>query len=374
MIPTRLLITLLLLVVLAATATLLLHNNTSPEQQPETTSPTATTTTPDIPIPAKPVLPTAEMLGQHFVIGHWANTPVASTTALIEAYQLGGVIIMSAPEDPDEIKDWVGAWQAASEQPLFIAIDQEGGPVSRLKGSRFIQTSQKEITGTSSAYTVGKTRGSELAALGINLNFAPVLDSAEQTDSFMYDRVFPDRESSATLAASMLAGFEEAAVFGAVKHFPGHADTPEDSHTILPTVSIPLEELDEFTRPFRELIAEHPPIALMTAHVFLPEIDTVPATLSSFFLTDYLRDELQYTGLIITDDMIMDAITASSTSAAASVQALRAGADMILFAAEPTEVTVAIMETESAMQRDPLFTEALETSYWRIIETKQGLD
>lgn len=289
-------------------------------------------------VPPTEVAKSPEILGQLFMVGHWANTPVASTTELIKKYGIGGVIIMSAPEDANEIKAWTKEWRAASAFPLFIAIDQEGGPVSRLKDDNFTQTGQREIYDIETAYAVGKKRGEELAALGINMNFAPVLDTAKNPDSFMYERVFKNQNESALLADAMVRGMSESGVIAVPKHFPGHDDTNVDSHKELPSVDISKAELQNFTTPFRTLIKEYPPAAMMTAHVLFPKVDDVPATLSHFFLTDYLRGELGFEGLIITDDMSMDAIDSNWGMAEATTKALEAGADMVLFAAEPAVI------------------------------------
>lgn len=319
------------------------------------------------------VVPLEEKIGQLFLIGHWAKSPLSSTTDLIRKHHLGGVVIMSAPVNITEINDWTITWNEVAPLPLFIAIDQEGGPVSRLKGADFIQTSQRDISEISSAYEVGKTRGSELKALGINMNFAPVLDSATNPDSFMYERSFPNKTNSAILAAAMIEGMSESSVIGVTKHFPGHNDTVEDSHTTLPTVPIKLSELNAFASQFSDLIRKQEPDAIMTAHILFPNIDEYPASISAFFLTEYLRDTLKYNGLIITDDMIMKAITNTWTSEEASVRAIQAGADIILFAAEPERVTTAINAVITAVKSGQISEERINDSYERILATKQKI-
>lgn len=288
-------------------------------------------------------------LGGLFVIGHWANTPVASTTALIAEHHFGGVIIMSAPENADEIRTWVNEWNSVSEKPLIIAIDQEGGPVSRLKGPDFIKTGQREIETIDEAYQVGLKRGQELSQLGINMNFAPVLDTAKNPESFMFERVFPGGSEAAPLATAMAKGMQEAGVIPVAKHFPGHDDTSDDSHFTLPTVSIKNDELPNFTRTFTDYLKAEPR-AMMTAHVLFPEIDSYPATLSRFFLTDYLRNELGFAGVIVTDDMSMDAIDSQWSTPEATLMSLKAGADLILFAAEPDLAVGALERLESALE------------------------
>jgi len=315
-------------------------------------------------------VPRERQLGQLFMIGHWTDTSVASTTALIEKYQLGGVVIMDAPENPQAIAQWITQWQTVSETPLFIAIDQEGGQVTRLKSSQFIQTGQREITTVQKAYTVGRVRGEELATLGINMNFAPVLDTATNPASFLYSRTFPENTPAATLAASLIAGMSEQDVMAVAKHFPGHDDTSADSHNELPVVNISLSELATFTQPFAELISQNPPDALMTAHVQFPQIDSLPATLSAFFLTTYLREELKFAGLIITDDMSMDAIDEHYSPSEASVLALEAGANIILLAAEPADIESIFPVLVEKIDSSSLLRSQVARSYQRIISFK----
>jgi beta-N-acetylhexosaminidase len=265
----------------------------------------------------------------------------------------------------------VKEWDAVSKIPLFIAIDQEGGPVSRLKTADFIQTGQSSITTTDQAYAVGLERGQQLSELGINMNFGPVLDTAGSPDSFMHQRVFPSESDAPKLAQALITGMAQSAVVGTVKHFPGHDDTSTDSHYTLPVVPITLLELDAFTADFRNVITNSQPKMLMTAHVQFPNIDPYPATLSRFFLTDYLKDTLGYQGLIITDDMTMDAIDTHYDTTEASQLAIEAGAHMILFAAEPEKIHETFpfilkkSETSGGLQKQ------IVKSYQQITDLKQ---
>ncbi|MFT7645231.1 MAG: beta-N-acetylhexosaminidase [Candidatus Paceibacteria bacterium] len=332
------------------------------------------TTSPTLPeIEIVPTVSLEEKVGQLFIIGHWADSPLASTTNLIRKHHLGGVVIMSSPANADDIKNWTSVWNKTSHRPLFIAIDQEGGQVSRLKGSAFIQTRQRDITNVEAAYEIGRTRGVELEPLGINMNFAPVLDSATNPNSFMYDRTFPTKASSAVLASAMIQGMKEVSLIGVIKHFPGHDDTADDSHNILPTVNIERAELDTFASQFRELINDQEPAAIMTAHILFPNIDTEPASLSLFFLTDYLRDELGYNGLIITDDMSMKAITDTWNIEEASILALQSGADIVLFAAEPNKTAAALTAVIAAVETGQLSEERITESYERAIALKEKI-
>jgi len=309
-------------------------------------------------------------VGQLFMIGHWAHTPVASTTVLIEKYQVGGVILMSTPEDPNEILSWIASWNSVSNTPLLIAIDQEGGPVNRLKTAAFIQTGQKAITSVEQAYSVGAERGQELARLGINLNFSPVLDTTKNADSFLYARTFPAGTDAPALAGAMLGGLATANVAGAIKHFPGHDDTNVDSHFALPVVDLQKTQLAAFTKPFAEVIEKYDPPFVMTAHVQFPDIDPLPATLSPFFLTEYLRNTLGYQGIIVTDDMSMDAIDAYYDTAQATTLTVAAGADIVLLAAEPEKVHQAFAGLLESIQESPDLREQITVSYNRHLDYK----
>ena len=319
-----------------------------------------------------PTVSLEEKIGQLFIIGHWSENPLSSTTDLIKENHLGGVIIMDSPENPEEIKTWTQTWQENSDTPLFITIDQEGGEVSRLKESSFIQTSQREIESTDQAYKIGKTRGTELKELGINMNFAPVLDNAINPSSFMYGRAFKDIQTSPELAAAMINGMAESEVIAVTKHFPGHDDTNEDSHKTLPEVNIEKSELKEYTSPFNKLITKNNPQALMIAHLVFPNIAEKPVTLSHFFLTDYLRNELNFKGIVITDDMSMDAIDKTWTIEEASVLSLQAGADIILFSSEPTRVPAAIEAIKATISNGDLSIDRIDESYNRVMDVKKN--
>lgn len=310
----------------------------------------------------EPLPPLQDQVGRLFIIGHWAETPTASTTALIREYGVGGVIIMSAPDDHNEIKAWTNEWQAAAAYPLMIAIDQEGGEVQRLRGGDFVATAQPTITTPEEAYSVAYQRGRELAALGINTNFAPVAETSRNPDSFLYDRVFRDPAAIPELTTAMIAGYQDAGVTAVVKHYPGHPDTPADSHKELPVV--PLTEITfvEHTQAFTKLIQTGVVPALMTAHVLVPSLDPIyPATLSPSILTKVLRQQTGYTGLVITDDMTMAAIAASHTPGEASIKALQAGADMVLLAAEPAQAPSTIAAVLAATSDGRLATTTIAT-------------
>lgn len=229
----------------------------------------------------------------------------------------------------------------------LIALDQEGGAVVR----------STWVPAPPSAMALGAADDAELArgigaavaravkALGFNWNFAPVLDlNNNPHNPVIAERSFgADPQRATELAMAWMAGSEAEGVACCVKHFPGHGDTSVDSHRDLPTVDKPLAELEQFEfAPFR-LAAGHAP-AMMTAHIVYPELDAeFPATMSRRILTGLLREQWQYRGVIITDAMDMHAIAHRYGAGHAAVNALVAGADMVmaLGTAEIQEETIA---------------------------------
>lgn len=316
-----------------------------------------------------------EKVGQLFMIGHWRQNDFHHTANLLRAHHFGGVIIMSvAPENTDFVSVWTKKWREDSVVlPPLIAIDQEGGVVSRLRAPGYDQTAQRELRDADHAYTIGATRGAELAALGINVNLAPVLDQSLEADSFLYKRAFATSSTATQLAHALIAGHAAHNVAVAIKHYPGHYDNEDDSHTILPVIPIPQSAYNIFTRIFDQTIEQSYPPIVMTAHVIVPNVDpTYPATLSETILTGKLRDNLGYEGVIMTDDMTMGAITNQWDSGDAAVQAIKAGADMILFAADPDAGIQAVTRVLEAVAQGEISEDRINQSVERILRLKQN--
>lgn len=316
-----------------------------------------------------------EKVGQMFMIGHWREDYYQHTMHLLQAYDFGGVIIMkSSDEVIDTIPTWTKAWQEGRSVPLLISIDQEGGVVSRLQTSDFIQTSQRELTTKAMAHTVGAKRGSELHSLGINMNLAPVLDFASSSESFLYERSFADLDSGIVYAEEIIDGHKHSDVIVVPKHFPGHPDNPDDSHNVLPILDISIAEFPEHILPFTELLAIEPYQAIMTAHVLVPALDPVyPTTLSSKILTEILREDIGYQGVIMTDDMTMGAITNQWSTDQATIRAIEAGANIILFAADPDAAITAQQAVLDAVAAGTLTEGQINQSVTKILTLKQTL-
>lgn len=314
-----------------------------------------------------------EKIGQMFMVGHWHQNDFYHTSNMMRAYHFGGVIIMEvSPRNVDFVPVWIQRWQSDSTiLPALIAIDQEGGEVTRLRGPSFSQTAQRDLQSVAEAAALGDTRGAELSALGINVNLAPVLDTSLNPDSFLYARAFSSTQISTDFADAIITSQAKHMVKSAIKHYPGHPDTPEDSHIELPIIDIEKADFAHFTKPFSDVVARTNPPIIMTAHVLVPSIDPdYPATLSTKILTGELRDTLGYDGVIMTDDMTMGAITNQWGSAEAAVKAIQAGADIILFAAKPNESIAAVDAVLDAIAAGEISEERINQSVERIVKLK----
>ncbi len=250
--------------------------------------------------------------------------------------RVGTVVLFRRNEGSlGELKDLCAALHGLPSRP-FIAIDHEGGRVHRL-ASPFTHFPPAAAIGRhadpESAYQVGLAMGKELRSVGIDINFAPVLDvHSNPANPVIGDRSFgSDPTLVADLAMAQMRGLLAGGVIPCGKHFPGHGDTAKDSHHELPVVERTRQQLEQIELiPFRAAIAANIPM-LMTAHVVYPSLDPQrPATLSRTIVTDFLRGELGFRGVIASDDLDMRAIADHQSIGAAVVEIVRAGVDMLL--------------------------------------------
>ncbi|MCC5910500.1 MAG: glycoside hydrolase family 3 protein [Clostridiaceae bacterium] len=297
----------------------------------------------------------------------------------IEKYHLGGVILfaenISTIEDTQQlIKDM----QSTSNIPLFIAIDEEGGRVSRLNSSSAMPATKlpgNEILGKTEnprlAYEVGRILGRELFSLGINMNFAPVADvNTNPENPVIGDRSFgKDHDKVGEMVSSITMGIQDENISAVLKHFPGHGDTSLDTHKEAVVIQHDIERLKsiEFI-PFEKGIDANVD-GIMLAHIQAPKItgDGLPATFSKKIVTDILRSELNYQSLIITDALEMAAISDYWSSGEAAVLAFEAGADILLM---PSSIEEAYEGLLHAIREKKITEERLDESIERILTIK----
>ncbi|MDB5045790.1 MAG: beta-N-acetylhexosaminidase, partial [Deinococcus sp.] len=251
-------------------------------------------------------------------------------------HSFGGVCLFARNfSTPQRTARLVQGIREALGHDALIATDQEGGAVLRRLDRPHAPTPQAlgVIGSEAAAREAGRIAARGLIELGINWNYAPSLDvNVNPLNPVIGERAFgSDPELVARLGVAWALGSEEEGVLSAVKHFPGHGDTTQDSHLTLPTVTKSRAELEQTEwRPFRAAVAAGVG-SIMTAHILYPALDAVqPATLSPAFLTDLLRTEWHYDGVVVTDATDMHAIADRHPLGEAAPLALLAGADAVL--------------------------------------------
>lgn len=259
--------------------------------------------------------------------------------------------------------------------PPFIGLDQEGGAVSRIyDGATLIPgTMATAASGIEDAYTLGNNMGRMLRAMGLTLNDAPVLDvNVEPKNPIIGARAFSDDVERVTkLGVSMMNGMMDGGTIAAIKHYPGHGNTISDSHLANPVNNTPRSVLEETEWvPFKEAFNSGAD-ALMTAHVIYTDVDTEPATLSYKIMTEILRGEQGFQGVVLTDCMEMNAIKVTYGFAEGAVRAIEAGCDILTFSHTYEGVKEAVEGIYAAIESGRLTEERINLSYNRIMRVKE---
>ena len=293
-------------------------------------------------------------------------------------YPVGGIVQFAADlYSPEQITAYNALLQRAAEIPLFLGIDEEGGTVARLANHSAFDLPQYQSAGAvgasgnpEDALKMGQTIGAYLGEYGFNMDFAPVADvNTNPNNPVIGNRSFSSHCNVAgQMAKAMAEGLEEQGIVPVFKHFPGHGDTAQDSHEEVAYSHKTLEELQacEFI-PFSGLRENQ---CVMVGHIALPEVtgDMTPATLSSEIVTGLLREKLGFRGLILTDSMVMEAITDNYSSAEASLLALEAGCQIIL---QPADFPSAFAGVQMAVEAGTFPEEQLNTVVLQILRFKQ---
>lgn len=333
-----------------------------------------------------------EKVGQMLMLDfrQWNGKNVTESSpeiaAVIKKYHPGGVILFKENVvSTEQTVNLVQQLQAASDVPLLMAIDQEGGSIVRLQSGTTMPGNMAlgATRSTDDAYQVGKAIGEELKALGINFNLAPVMDVNLNPDNPVIGvRSFgSDPQLVGDLGVAYINGLHAAGVAGCVKHFPGHGDTSTDSHLGLPSVPHDKFRLKAVElQPFQEAM-DNGTDAVMTAHITFPAIDNtqvvskkdgqqiyVPATLSEKVLTGLIRKDMGFKGVVVTDAMKgMKAITENFGAADAAVGAVKAGTDIVLM---PEDVDQAYNAILQAVKTGEISEERINQSVMRILTLK----
>jgi beta-N-acetylhexosaminidase len=342
-----------------------------------------------------------EKVGQLFVATVWGKSAdevhpenqkrygVDTPAQVVQRYKVGGVIYFNNAgtdnvDDPQQLLRFSNGLQRAAltsgaHIPLLISIDQEGGNVTRIVAPASEYPSAMALGATrmpEDAKRLAAINGHELRAMGINQNFAPVADvNSNPINPIIAARSF---SSDPTLAGQMvgaqIAGFQRSGwpgetVSAAAKHFPGHGDAAEDSHTGLPNIGRTADQWRQTDLPpFKAAIAAGID-SIMTAHITVPSLDPSgePATLSKPIMTGLLREELKYDGVVVTDSLAMEGVRKKHTDAEIPVLALEAGVDQMLM---PPNLQITIDGVLAAVRSGRISERRIDQSVLRILKQK----
>jgi beta-N-acetylhexosaminidase len=310
--------------------------------------------------------------------------PDALTFDWIEKRALGGVKIFGwNADDSTKVAQAVAAMQGRALGsrlgiPLLVATDQEGGWIRHIKGATTITPGNMAIGASGrpyDAYRSANIIGRELAALGVNMNFAPSVDLATKPKSYIIGpRAFSDDPAAvAALGSAFVRGLADAGVIATAKHYPGHGGTEDDSHGVLPVIRVDEKTLwDRELLPFRLLSAEGVP-AIMSGHLSFPLItgDGLPASLSPYFMTTLLRGRIGFKGLAVTDDLTMNgADEAAGSVSEACVKAVEAGNDLLMLSKLMGAEDSVWQRLLSLYRGEPAFKARVREAATRVVETK----
>ena len=298
-----------------------------------------------------------------------------------EQYPVGGIILYAWNiENETQLASIISQVRSLKGNPL-LCIDEEGGRVSRLANNPNFDVKKYEsmaaigATGDpKNAYECGNTIGTYLKYYGFDIDFAPVADVNTNPDNIIIGpRAFSDKpEVAAPMVTSYLQGLKDAGITGCVKHFPGHGDTSDDTHTGYVQSLKTWEEMKDCEMVTFRAGIQWGCQLIMTAHIAVPNVtgSTIPSTMSSVVLQDKLRGELGYQNIIITDGMEMGAITKHYTSGEAAVGSIKAGVDIVLGPRDFTEAFDAVM---AAVNDGSISEERINQSVRRILKLKLQL-
>lgn len=334
------------------------------------------------------------MIGQMIMVGFRGEGATAAHVVLkdIKQTEIGGVILFEKdflrPQavrniiSKTQVRELISALQSAADVPLFVAVDQEGGRVSRFKplhgfsGTPSAQKLGKEAV--SDSYAAGEVTGSYLKDVGVNMDFAPVLDvniNPESPAIGALGRSFSSKpEKVAAYAHAFAQGLAQHGIISGYKHFPGHGSSLSDSHKGLPDITDTWSTSE--LEPYMDVLGQEPLHVVMVGHLFHRKMDAEnPTSLSSAVITRLLRDKMEYRGVVITDDLQMRAITSENAVEDAAVKAVKAGCDIVLVGNnmeyDPKVASKVATALTWAVHNGDISVERIRESYDRIMKLKR---
>ncbi len=319
-----------------------------------------------------------EKIGQMLIVTYNTQELTPEVAKDLTTYKPGGVILFSTNiKSYKETTKFIKDMQETATIPLFMALDQEGGKVARLTQltdapvslippmANLGQTKDLKLV-----RAVGKVIGEEINALGFNLDFAPVIDTIKDETSFIGTRSFgTDYNLVGQMGIALAQGLNDANIIATFKHFPGHGSTITDSHNDLPILEKTKEELlTSDLIPFQMAVKNNAPM-IMIGHLATPNItyNNTPASLSKEIITDLLRNDLGYDGVVITDALNMQALTNYYSEQEIYEMAINAGVDILLM---PSSAETAIKLIKESIAAGNITIEQIDDSVSRILKLK----
>jgi beta-N-acetylhexosaminidase len=330
-------------------------------------------------------LSSLQKIGQRFAAGFPSYDISDDFVRLVKEYKIGNVILFKENiKSKEQLFALCGELQTLIQRetgyPAFIAIDQEGGVVSRLGSDAAVIPSAMAIAATGNvqnAYEAGLITGRELKAMGVNMNLAPDMDvNSNPRNPVIGVRSYGDTaETVSSFGVQMIRGLQDAGVLCTAKHFPGHGDTAVDSHLGLPCVNKTLEELMALElKPFKAAI-QAGVSAVMTSHILFPKLepDGLPATMSRRIITDLLKKKLGFSGLVLSDCMMMNAIQGHFGTVNGCLMAAKAGVDLIFISHSRELAGEAAHALLEAYENGGLDRDEMDASVQKILRFKQDM-
>ncbi len=321
-----------------------------------------------------------QKLGQMMIVQFVGPTYSLDISTMISQFHVGAVLLFTANNNISnkvQLKGLIQQMQSNSAVPMIVAIDQEGGTVDRLQALDGPRRSAADIGATndpSKAEAAGIQDAKDLASYGFNLNLAPVVDVTNVYNPQLYDRTYGHNVALVTkMAQAYLQGLQQSGkVLGTLKHFPGLGDVGVDPHSGVPNLYRSKSNLEAIDwAPYRTLIQQDNVHAIMVTHEIVHALDSsVPSSLSYKVVTGILRNELGFQGVIITDSLTMEGITAYYTEGQAAAVAVEAGSDLLMGASTPADVASMIQGIKQAIDAGTISQQRIDDSVRRILMLK----
>ncbi|QHS23325.1 DUF4309 domain-containing protein [Virgibacillus sp. MSP4-1] len=324
-----------------------------------------------------------EKIGQMLLIGMNGQSVGNDVKTMIQEERVGGIILYGKNiKSPNQTVKLTNELKSINQQanpslPLFISVDQEGGAVERMPPPILPMPSNFTIGRKKDAdlsYRVGETLGKETHSLGFNMNFAPVLDVIKDPESSVIgERSFGGNpEVVSRLGIATMKGLQSENVISVVKHFPGYGSVSVDAHQNLPTLEFGNEYLEHHDwLPYKNAIEQGADVVMVT-HMLTPALNAkYPSSMSSRIITNMLRGELDFNGLIITDDMTMGAIENNYSIDRAAVESVKAGADVVMAAYHKDQQIAILNALKRAVKNGEISEQRIDNSVFRIMKIKE---